>query len=410
MDWKYIDLVQFNRDAESAFLRVVSRMIADAGGGVPVKVILSDVSFLLDISPQTVKRYLVKHSSRFGSLVVSKGVVSLRGRRSVADEACFARLSALVEADDDDGLAGDDPSVEVDDSSACSSPLTVVNDAAGVSVTVVNDVARVGACGSRPGGGAGVTTGEQAAVEAQQGSERPARVFSREPEPGVGVGGPGSRPGGVVRQAGGDGSAGVRQAGGGGLCELCSVARFVFGGEAFCDGGLGDACLLCESGVFAVGSSGSRVIACPSSAGPGACDQVSGCAPIGAALASLPPSVVSGAGSDLGGAPRDFGPPAPELGEASRPESGAARSGAARRGACLDAERGGAIIGGLRGAPPPKLGGIRLGWAALPPWVVEAIWRFFAPPGSDGPDFSRSRKSTHTQNKVCPDDCGSDGL
>lgn len=61
---KSVDLVAFNQSAETAFVRIVTAFLSDEGQPQPVKMVLAEAAFELDISTETAKRYLLKHSAR----------------------------------------------------------------------------------------------------------------------------------------------------------------------------------------------------------------------------------------------------------------------------------------------------------------------------------------------------------
>jgi hypothetical protein len=60
---KRTDLNSFNTAAEQAFISLICKLIADEGP-VTVREVMSEGSYELDISPETAKRYLFKHTAR----------------------------------------------------------------------------------------------------------------------------------------------------------------------------------------------------------------------------------------------------------------------------------------------------------------------------------------------------------
>ena len=65
---KDFDRVAFNSLAEERFLDFVHDLIRSEGGEVTKTLILKESSFELDISTETVKRYLLKHTARRATL------------------------------------------------------------------------------------------------------------------------------------------------------------------------------------------------------------------------------------------------------------------------------------------------------------------------------------------------------
>ncbi len=66
---KEFDKTAFNGLAEERFLEFVHDLIRDDGGEVSRNTILKEAAFELDVSTETVKRYLLKHTARKASLV-----------------------------------------------------------------------------------------------------------------------------------------------------------------------------------------------------------------------------------------------------------------------------------------------------------------------------------------------------
>ena len=80
--WKGVDNCEFNQGAEARFLQLVTGWIEQSDGAVPVGAVVSDCSFLLNVSPATVKRYIQKHTSRFATLMVTERGLELRAGAS----------------------------------------------------------------------------------------------------------------------------------------------------------------------------------------------------------------------------------------------------------------------------------------------------------------------------------------
>jgi hypothetical protein len=60
---KRTDLNAFNSAAEDAFVNLICRFIVDEGPRT-VRAVMSEASYELDVSPETAKRYLFKHTAR----------------------------------------------------------------------------------------------------------------------------------------------------------------------------------------------------------------------------------------------------------------------------------------------------------------------------------------------------------
>ncbi len=76
---KDLDILTFNRQAERAFCELVTRWIeASEGQALDVSWVIREAAFELDISPETAKRYLLKHSAQNASFVVADRCVRLR--------------------------------------------------------------------------------------------------------------------------------------------------------------------------------------------------------------------------------------------------------------------------------------------------------------------------------------------
>jgi hypothetical protein len=60
---KRTDLNAFNSAAESAFVNLICKLIVEEGPRT-VRAVMSEASYELDVSPETAKRYLFKHTAR----------------------------------------------------------------------------------------------------------------------------------------------------------------------------------------------------------------------------------------------------------------------------------------------------------------------------------------------------------
>jgi hypothetical protein len=74
---KSLDLVEFNGRAEQAFIKLIREYISQVGELSPRQV-YSEASYELNISIETAKRYLLKHTARRAEFVISGGKVGLR--------------------------------------------------------------------------------------------------------------------------------------------------------------------------------------------------------------------------------------------------------------------------------------------------------------------------------------------
>lgn len=70
---KEFDKTAFNGLAEERFLEVVHELIRAEGGEVSRNLILRECAFELDVSTETIKRYLLKHTARKASLAETDG-------------------------------------------------------------------------------------------------------------------------------------------------------------------------------------------------------------------------------------------------------------------------------------------------------------------------------------------------
>lgn len=74
---KATDLVEFNRMAESEFVYIVRNLLA-APGAMRAREVCIETAARLDISIETAKRYLLKHSASISEFSIEKGWVKER--------------------------------------------------------------------------------------------------------------------------------------------------------------------------------------------------------------------------------------------------------------------------------------------------------------------------------------------
>lgn len=74
---KVLDLCEFASRAEAAFVQLVNDMLTP-GSPVRVREVIIEAAYALDISTETAKRYLLKHSARRAEYQIVGGVVTLR--------------------------------------------------------------------------------------------------------------------------------------------------------------------------------------------------------------------------------------------------------------------------------------------------------------------------------------------
>jgi hypothetical protein len=72
-----LDLVEFNGRCEKEFVQLVADFIREEGEQTP-KAIYSEAAFELNISIETAKRYLLKHTARRAEFKVTDGKVGLK--------------------------------------------------------------------------------------------------------------------------------------------------------------------------------------------------------------------------------------------------------------------------------------------------------------------------------------------
>jgi|GEM_PF-4803252 len=76
---KSLDLTEFNTRAEQEFVTLVAEFVRERGENLPrVREVLAEAAFELNISIETAKRYLLKHTARRAEFVVTDGKVGLR--------------------------------------------------------------------------------------------------------------------------------------------------------------------------------------------------------------------------------------------------------------------------------------------------------------------------------------------
>ncbi len=78
---KALDLIDFNARAEQAFVELVAAFVQEGSQPPRVREVLAEAAFELNISIETAKRYLLKHSARRAEFEVLGGVVTLRGAK-----------------------------------------------------------------------------------------------------------------------------------------------------------------------------------------------------------------------------------------------------------------------------------------------------------------------------------------
>ena len=75
------DMQGFRRHAERLAVNLAIRIITADGGATPLTSLVADIAYALDISTQTAKRYIHKHASRWGELILDGDIVLLRRKR-----------------------------------------------------------------------------------------------------------------------------------------------------------------------------------------------------------------------------------------------------------------------------------------------------------------------------------------
>lgn len=76
---KALDVTEFNSQAEAEFITLVSEFVREREGNPPrVREVLAETAFELNVSIETAKRYLLKHTARRAEFQVTDGKVGLR--------------------------------------------------------------------------------------------------------------------------------------------------------------------------------------------------------------------------------------------------------------------------------------------------------------------------------------------
>lgn len=76
---KHLDIVAFNMNAERIFVDwLTDRLTREEFGAVSISWVISNAAYGLDVSPETVKRYLLKHCADDAPFVVEAGMVRLK--------------------------------------------------------------------------------------------------------------------------------------------------------------------------------------------------------------------------------------------------------------------------------------------------------------------------------------------
>lgn len=94
---KQLDIVAFNQSAEAYFQTVLKELIQADGGRTSYLGAVQEIAYRLNISPETAKRYILKHTARSAPFEVSDGLIRLR--KKVRKNGPKTNTSA----DDDDG-------------------------------------------------------------------------------------------------------------------------------------------------------------------------------------------------------------------------------------------------------------------------------------------------------------------
>jgi hypothetical protein len=75
---KAVDVVAFNRAAEQRFVTLARNLVP-----CPVSHIVRETAYVLDVSVETAKRYLLKHSASNAEFAIVRGIVVLRQKNQV---------------------------------------------------------------------------------------------------------------------------------------------------------------------------------------------------------------------------------------------------------------------------------------------------------------------------------------
>lgn len=76
---KQLDSIAFNAAAEELFLELICRLLTD--GELTVREAIVETSFELNVSPETAKRYVTKHSARRARFALIEGQVTCKIHR-----------------------------------------------------------------------------------------------------------------------------------------------------------------------------------------------------------------------------------------------------------------------------------------------------------------------------------------
>ncbi|MBI4675705.1 MAG: hypothetical protein HY741_29030 [Chloroflexi bacterium] len=74
---KSLDLIEFSSVAETEFVKLITALCGD-GSSPSVREATAEAAFELNISIETAKRYLLKHTARRAEFVITDGKVGLR--------------------------------------------------------------------------------------------------------------------------------------------------------------------------------------------------------------------------------------------------------------------------------------------------------------------------------------------
>jgi predicted transcriptional regulator YheO len=74
---KQTDILAFNQDAEKAFVRLITELLRE-DGKLSYREAVREAAYELNVSIETAKRYLEKHSARRAEFCIEDGLVTLR--------------------------------------------------------------------------------------------------------------------------------------------------------------------------------------------------------------------------------------------------------------------------------------------------------------------------------------------
>ena len=77
---KQTDIISFNQDAEAAFIGLISGILREEGQ-LSYRDAIQEAAFELNVSTETAKRYLVKHSARRAEFCLTGKSITLRVRK-----------------------------------------------------------------------------------------------------------------------------------------------------------------------------------------------------------------------------------------------------------------------------------------------------------------------------------------